>query len=96
MENIIEAYNLLDSLDKKPFKEVVKDFEDYSKQTVCESAIHDFNFLGMTNTDFLFSDYLNRYGLKNLNQLSISKPTHQGDKQNLILTKIAVIAQNEC
>jgi hypothetical protein len=55
-------YNTMDLMD------IVKEFEFYTKQIVPKKAVDEFKFLGLNNLDFLTSNYLNSYGLKNLIQ----------------------------
>ena len=69
MKEIIEAHKLLSDIDNKDFLEVVKEFESYSNQLIPKKAVDAFIWTGLLNTDFLFSDFLNKYGLKNLTQL---------------------------
>jgi len=69
MKEIIEAHKLLSDLDEKDYLLVVKEFEVYSNQSIPKKLIDDFIWTGLSNTDFLFSDFLNKYGLKNLTQL---------------------------
>lgn len=69
MKEIIEAHKLLSDLDEKDIYEVARDFEKYSRQIIGVNIISDFIILGLSNIDFLFSDFLNKYGLKNLAQL---------------------------
>jgi len=69
MKNILKAYNLLNEVDNKDIYKVAEEFEKYSRQIIDDNIIYEFTLTGMLNTDFLFSDFLNKYGLKNLTQL---------------------------
>lgn len=51
-----------------PIEEVVSNFETFTNQEVPAFAMRDFRFSGLTNIDFLTSDFLNRHGLKNILQ----------------------------
>lgn len=69
MKNITEALNLLNKYDSLKLEDVVKEFEIYSNQEISKVIIRDFRMTGLSNIDFLTSDFLLRYGLKNLTQI---------------------------
>ena len=69
MKDLIKALEAVKKYETKDFINVVKDFEDYANVKIPEKAIRDFKFTGLSNIDFLTSDFLNQYGYANLLQL---------------------------
>lgn len=61
---IIKIYN-----NEIDLNEAVIEFENYSGQKIPSEIIDNFRFSGLNNVDFFTSDYLNRFGIKNLLQL---------------------------
>ena len=49
-------------------QDCVTEFEIYTNQKVPKVAVDKFKLCGLNNVDFFASDWLNRYGLKNLLQ----------------------------
>ena len=72
MKKYIIATNLINQLDKMMIRDVVDMFQIFTGQSVPEDAIFTFHKTGLTNQDFLFSDFLHRYNLKNLNDFADS------------------------
>lgn len=68
MKALILALELKRKYNKMKLEDCVKEFEEYTGQKVPEKAIEDFKFCGLNNVDMFTSDWLNRYGLKNLLQ----------------------------
>lgn len=60
--NIIQYYETLS------IEYLVEQFEEHTGQIVPEEAIRKFKMIGLSNIDFLTSDFLNNYNLKNLIQ----------------------------
>ena len=71
MKKYIVATNLINKLDRMMFRDVVDMFQIFTGQSVPEDAIFTFYTTGLTNQDFLFSDFLHRYDLKNLNDFNV-------------------------
>lgn len=69
MKALILAIELTRKYNQMDLADVVKEFEEYTNQKVPLEAIEEFRFCGLNNKDFLTSDYLNQYGIKNLLQL---------------------------
>jgi hypothetical protein len=69
MKALLLAIELKRKYNKMDLEDVVKEFEEYTNQKVPQKAIDDFKFIGLNNIDFLTSDWLNKFGLKNLIQL---------------------------
>jgi hypothetical protein len=68
MKELINKFYLYRRYNKMPLIDLVKEFEEYTCQVVPLKAIEDFRFIGLLNTDFLFSDWLNNFELLNLLQ----------------------------
>lgn len=69
MKALLLAIELKRKYNQMPLEECVKEFEEYTSQKVPQEAIEEFKFVGLNNVDFFTSDWLNRWGLKNLLQL---------------------------
>ena len=68
MKALILAIELKSKYNKMELIDCVKEFEEYTCQKVPKEAIEEFKFCGLNNVDMFTSDWLNRYGLKNLLQ----------------------------
>lgn len=68
MKELILALELRRKYNQMSLREVVKEFEEYTGQKVPEKAIEDFKLVGLNNMDFLTSDWLHDFGLKNLTE----------------------------
>lgn len=68
MKELIDKFYLYRRYNKMPLVDLVKEFEEYTGQVVPLKAIEDFRFIGLLNTDFVFSDWLNNFELLNLLQ----------------------------
>lgn len=51
------------------FDDICNNFEKLSNQKISYKIREEFKFTGLNNEDFLFSNFLNQYNLKNLNEL---------------------------
>jgi hypothetical protein len=56
-----------------PIEDVIEEFQTYTGQKVSKKIIREWKFVGLNNVDFLTTDFLNRYGLKNLIQFEDDK-----------------------
>ncbi len=68
MKALILALEVRNKYNQMSLDDSVKEFEEYTGQSVPENAIAEFKFTGLNNVDFFTSDWLNKYGLKNLLQ----------------------------
>ncbi len=68
MKALLLAIELRRKYNQMDLDDVVKEFEEFTNQKVPKEAIDEFRFCGLNNVDFLTSDWLNNYGLKNLLQ----------------------------
>ena len=66
---IFKAINVLQNIDDEDTATIISEFAEYSNQEIPESAVSDFRFSGLSNTDLLMSDYLHKYGIKNLKDI---------------------------
>lgn len=66
------SYYILDVYDKMNIESLAREFFKYSNQEISEDDFNDlikkFRFSGLSNADFLTSDFLNAFGFKNLIQ----------------------------
>lgn len=69
MKALLLAIELKRKYNQMDLEDVVKEFEEFTNQKVPQKAIEDFKFCGLNNVDFLTSDFLNRYDIKNLLQV---------------------------
>lgn len=93
MKNIISALKTLRELDNSDLNEIVEEFQNYTQQQIPKEVIDKFKTCGLSNTDFLTSDFLNKYDLKNLLQIENDKNKNfatkeQRDAFNEIMSKI--------
>jgi hypothetical protein len=68
MKELFLAIELKRKYNKMELEDCVSEFEIYTHQKVPKKAVDEFKFIGLNNVDFFTSDWLNRYGLKNLFQ----------------------------
>jgi hypothetical protein len=68
MKALILAIELKRKYNKIDLEDCVKEFEEYTGQKIPQEVIDKFKFCGLSNVDMFTSDWLNRYGLKNLLQ----------------------------
>ena len=66
MKALILALEIRKKYNQMDIRDVVKEFEEYTNQKVPEAAIRGFTYTGLNNVDFLTSEWLNDFGLKNL------------------------------
>ena len=71
MKELLLAIELQRKYNQMDFDDLVKEFEEYTGQKVPYKAIAKFKLCGLNQVDFLTSDFLNSYGLKNLFQVKI-------------------------
>ena len=69
MEKLKAAIKLKSKYNQMELTDVAEEFSRFSGQEIPQKAIEDFRFVGLNNVDFLASDFLNRYGVKNLFQI---------------------------
>lgn len=62
------SIKILQDLNERELAKVADDFAHYTEQIITPEIIDKFALTGLNNEDFLTSDFLNRYGLKNLLQ----------------------------
>lgn len=68
MKALLLAIELKRKYNQMSLEKCVEDFEEFTGQKVPKEAIEEFKYCGLSNVDFFTSDWLNRYGLKNLLQ----------------------------
>lgn len=68
MKDLLKAIEIISKFDNTDFDSCVSQFEEYTNQKIPQDVIRRFKTIGLSNTDFLFSDFLNQYGYKNLYQ----------------------------
>jgi len=68
MKELFLAIELKRKYNKMELQDCVTEFEIYTNQKVPKVAVDKFKLCGLNNVDFFASDWLNRYGLKNLLQ----------------------------
>ncbi len=68
MKALLLAIELKRKYNKMDLEDVVKEFEEFTNQKVPKEAIEEFKFCGLSNIDFLTSDWLNNFGIKNILQ----------------------------
>ncbi len=69
MKALLIALELERKYNQMDLEESVKEFEISTGQKVPDKAVEEFKVTGLNNVDFFTSDFLNRYGLKNLLQV---------------------------
>lgn len=70
MKTLIAALALRRKYNTMDLSDCVKEFEQFTNQVVPAEAIRKFEMSGLDNIDFLTSDFLNGYGLKNMLQFN--------------------------
>lgn len=73
MRDLIYSINKRNKYNLIPLNESIKDFEKFTNQKVPPNAIKDFFYTGLNNVDFFTSDFLNKYGVKNIFQVDSQK-----------------------
>ena len=66
MNDLLLAIELERKYNSAPIEECVKEFEEHTGQKVPKEAIDKFRLSGLNNVDFLTSNWLHQYGLRNL------------------------------
>ena len=65
-KTLLSAVQIVNNAEGLKLSDIVKEFEVYSDQQIPQNIVDGFIFTGLSNLDFLTSDYLNKYGIKNL------------------------------
>lgn len=73
MKELLNAIEIIRKFDNMDFDSCVFQFEEYTNQNIPSWVISRFKTIGLSNTDFLTSDFLNKYGYKNLLQFEYDK-----------------------
>lgn len=68
MKELLTAIEIVRKFDNMDFETCVSEFEKYTNQNIPLELIRKFKLTGLSNTDFLTSDFINQYGYKNLLQ----------------------------
>lgn len=71
MKDLLTAIQLITKYDNMDFESCVSEFEKYTNQNIPLELIRKFKLTGLSNIDFLTSDFINQYGYKNLLQYDI-------------------------
>ncbi len=71
MKELIAALELRRKYNKMDLDDVAAEFSEFSDQYIPRSVVEDFRFTGLSNCDFLTSDFLNQHGINNLLQINI-------------------------
>jgi hypothetical protein len=66
MEALILAVEVQKRYNRMPLEDMVVEFEKFTNQKVPQEAIEEFKFIGLNNVDFIYSNFLSRWGLKDL------------------------------
>ena len=66
---VFNSVNKLKTLEQTDLSSLVSEFEKFSGQTISKEIVDKFKMNGLSHEDFFTSDFLNRYGLKNLLQI---------------------------
>jgi hypothetical protein len=69
MKALLLAIELKRKYNKMSLEDCIKEFEEFTNQKVPKEAIEEYKFTGLNNIDMFTSDWLNRFGLRNLLQL---------------------------
>ena len=73
MKELLKAIEIVRKFDIMNFDVCVSQFEEYTNQKISPDVIRKFKTTGLSNIDFLISDFLNQYGFKNLLQFENDK-----------------------
>lgn len=68
IESIINALEILDSIEQMPLSELANEYSEKTLQNIPKPVIEEFYFTGLSNLDFLTSDFLTKKGFKNIYQ----------------------------
>ena len=71
---LLSAVQIVNNAEKLKLSDIIKEFEVYSDQQIPQNIVDDFIFTGLSNLDFLTSDYLNKYGIRNLIEVVSTLP----------------------
>ena len=69
MDNLLKSIELINHYESMDLESLVKEFEIYSDQKISEDIIKHFKLTGLSNIDFLTSDFLNQYNKLNIFQI---------------------------
>jgi hypothetical protein len=73
MKELLKAIEIVRKFDIMDFDSCASQFEEYTNQKISPDVIRKFKTCGLSNVDFLTSDFLNQYGYKNLYQYENDK-----------------------
>jgi len=73
MKELFKAIVIVRKFDNMDFESCVSQFEEYTNQKISPDVIRKFKTCGLSNVDFIASDFLNHYGFKNLIQFENDK-----------------------
>lgn len=73
MKDLLKAIEIVRKFDNMDFDSCVSQFVEYTNQKITPDVIRKFKTTGLSNSDFLTSDFLNQYGFKNLLQFENDK-----------------------
>ena len=73
MKDLLKAIEIIRKFDNMDFDLCVSQFEEYTNQKISPDVIRKFKTTGLSNIDYLTSDFLNQYGYKNLLQFENDK-----------------------
>jgi hypothetical protein len=68
MKSLFIALEIEKTYNNMSIDELAEEFEQYTNQKIPKEAIRQFKFMGLCPVDFVTSDWLNNYNLKNLQQ----------------------------
>jgi len=68
-----DAFTYLLRVDAMSLADLAASFAEYSEQEIPPAIVSDFRFRGLSNIDFLMSDFLKRHSLKNLPVITLEK-----------------------
>jgi len=68
MKELISALELLRKYDDMDLDECIIEFQNHTNQIIKKEISDKFKTCGLSNIDFLTSDFLNNFGYKNLLQ----------------------------
>ena len=72
MKGLIMSLDIVKQYDIKSIDEIAKEFEEFTNQKIPKEAITQFKLSGLSSTNLMTSDFLNKYGIRNLLQLENS------------------------
>jgi hypothetical protein len=70
---ILDALKTISDVDTMNLVELSDRFAKATMQEIPKQAIDEFAYTGLSNTDFLTSDYLTKFGLKNIYEVDFNQ-----------------------